>query len=89
MSEHKSNKVFDPGDPTFSTHIVLCIQVRNEGWYEVVSEKILDYSEANRQAEQLYDKYFPKLKNQFFHLKTPVPRAIRCSTIDGMAVVYR
>lgn len=79
----------NPGDPTISTHLVLGIQVRNEGWYDVAIEEILDSSEASQQADQLFNKYFPKLKNQFFHLKTPVPRAIRCSKIDDMAVVYR
>ncbi len=85
----KSNQSFEPGDLASSTHIVLCIRVHNDNWYEVVSERILSSSEAAHQAEQLYDRYFPKLKNQFFHLKTPVPRAIRCSAIDEMAVVYR
>lgn len=89
MHGHKSNMTFNPGDPTFSSHLVLVIQVRNEGWYDVASERILDLSDVRQQADQLYEKYFPKLKNQFFHLKTPVPRAIRCSIIDGMAVVYR
>lgn len=89
MNGYKPKMTLNPGDPTFSSHIVLCIKVRNEGWCEVDSEKILDYSEVTHQAEQLQNKYFLKLKNQFFHLKTPIPRAIRCSAIDEMAVVFR
>ena len=83
------NEGFDPGDVEVATYIVLGIQVRNEGWYEVASEEILNSSGANQQAKELFDKYYAKLKNKFFHLKTPVPRAIRCSQIDQMAVVYR